>query len=1179
MKTETNSKKTADNLINWIRHYASLHIDSHITDEQQGFQPHVFLDLGNQGFFGMHISRKYGGLGLKTFDILRVLEQVAAIDLTLAVILIESIQGAHTIENYATDSIKNQYLGLLAAGRIFTAGAMTESVAGSNPRAMKSVATPDEQGTWLLNGSKRWVGMASSAHLIALYVQQLDENNNWLGMSGFLVPQSTKGLNIGPQTPTMGLCGFAKNTVHMDNIRVTSENLLGKSGQGMEIAQDNMMYIRLCLASATIGAMKRSVQLMFRYATRRSIATGPLIENPVTLARLSEITAVIEAIENFVYLVARFYDENPDVLPEEAFVVSKLLGSEYLGWVVDLLVQTLGARGYEEASGIAKLFRDARVFRIFEGPSEALNMYIGSRILSVNPILENFISHSLRQKLLFDEIKAAVDAMNENCLINKSTLFAKPFSINYWSQALAGDIISYGFLLAGLEHTLSIAPSESLQRAAVWIRNKYNECIDKAMTLSVEEQLLIPPRQLQEYISSYSNKIGNIEQTRVEQDISIDNLLKCNYEPDIHENTLNIEQELFSKESWRTEIHDNHPSVVNETERQQLLHEWNNLEKNAQQLNVNIHELFEEQVRLTPQAIAVVYQDKKITYEELNTKANKVAHLLKDEGIEADKLVGIYLERSIEMIIGLIGILKAGGAYLPLDSSYPKASLNFMAEDSGVPVILSHQKLAKKTPFSNKKILFIDDILHIDSQEKSANLQSRAHGDNLGYVIYTSGSTGQPKGVMLPRKALANLIHWHIGSIQGKRNVLQFTTLNFDMSFLEIFSALGTGGTLVLISEHDRMDLTTYSRIIKKYGVEQVVMSVPFLKRLVEDGADKKCFATLKEIIIAGEQLIITPVIVSFFQQISGCRLFNYYGPSETHVVTAYEFPVNPADWPEYPPIGKAISNSKILILDEKKQIVPIGTPGEIHVGGICLAKGYMNRLELTQNKFISDFWSERPEDLLYKTGDFGKYLPDGNLIYLGRKDDQVKIRGFRIEPQEIEWHLLKYPEIKEAVVIAKKDISAENRLEAFVVVENKASENLINNLYSFLQNRLPPHMLPSIFHIIDKIPLTDSGKINRNALEHHEQSNLDSFNKLVAPATPTEKAVISILEDFFNLNIGTNNSFTSIGGNSLLAMHIVSKIRDVFAVEIPAYSVLSDPSIADTAKRIDLLKNPIREE
>jgi hypothetical protein len=278
----------------------------------------------------------------------------------------------------------------------------------------------------------------------------------------------------------------------------------------MEIAQDNMMYIRLCLAAASIGAMKRCVQLMFRYAERRTIATGQLLDNPVTLVRLSEMTTIIDAIDNFVYLISSIYDEDQDVVPEEVFVASKIIGSENLGWMVDILVQTLGARGYEEASGVSKLYRDARAFRIFEGPTEALNMYIGSRVLEENIKLEHFFTVILKQKQFFAEIKIAVDAVKKHCLSCKQDLFIKPFSVNYWAQALVGEIISYGLILAGIEFSLLKRQSEKLQRASIWARSKYNEIVKKAAIFSKEEKILVPPNKLREYISGYTTTIGNI---------------------------------------------------------------------------------------------------------------------------------------------------------------------------------------------------------------------------------------------------------------------------------------------------------------------------------------------------------------------------------------------------------------------------------------------------------------------------------------------------------------------------------------------------------------------------------------------------------------------------------------------------------------------------------------------
>jgi len=408
--------------------------------------------------------------------------------------------------------------------------------------------------------------------------------------------------------------------------------------------------------------------------------------------------------------------------------------------------------------------------------------------------------------------------------------------------------------------------------------------------------------------------------------------------------------------------------------------------------------------------------------------------------------------------------------------------------------------------------------------------------------------------------------------IKGKRNVLQFATLNFDMSFIEIFSAFGSGGTLTLISEQDRLDLFEFSRIVKSQAIQHLVVPVPFLKRLAEARLDADYFQSLKEVIVAGEQLVITPAILSFFKQINTCKLMNYYGPAETHVVTSFTYPNDKSNWPDYAPIGQAIYNTKILVLNDDQQLLPTGSAGEIYIGGAALASGYINRSELTHERFISDPWGETPDALLYRTGDFGKYLDDGQLVYLGRKDEQVKIRGFRVELQEIELHLIKHPAVKEAAVITKKSVLLDKHLEAFIVTDSEVNNSFIDDIFSFLREQLPSHMLPSKFNIVKNMPWTNSGKINRNALEELECPVTYSIDSIAEPDTETEKELVSLMEDIFDLKLGTNSSFISVGGNSLLAMHIVSALRDKFSVEIPAHSILSAPTIAHTAKRIEEL-------
>lgn len=1145
MISSKNSKKTADNLIKWIRDYAPKNIDSYQIDEQGYIPAHIFLDLGNQGFFGMHVTRKYGGLELNTFDMLRVLEQVAAIDLTLVLILIELIQGAHTLEKYASPAMKNLYLNKLASGRVFATGAMTESDAGSNPRAMSATAVYcNDKKQWFLNGNKRWVGLGSSANLIAVYVNQLDTEGNWQGMSGFLLTKGIDGLKIGAESITMGVRGFSKNAIHMNNVEVTAEHLLGKQGEGMEIAQDNMMYIRLCLAAASIGAKKKCLQLMYRYAKQRLIATGYLLDNPVSLVRLSEMTAAVEALDNFVYLIARFYDEMPSSVPEEVFVVAKMLSSETLGWVADLLIQMLGARGYEEASGISKIYRDARAFRIFEGPTEALNMYLGSKTLEKNSILEFFFCNILKQKKQFEMMQLDIEKVKNHCVQQKKKLFAKPFSVEYWTQFLVGEIASYGFLLAFMQYKVLGEKSDCLNRSLIWVQSKYKEAVQKGLKFSCGEEVLIPVEIIETIISNYTNAVGDLEQLRQSRSIDIDPLLSNKVDKsDVESQSVQQSKPV---------------SPVGSITHKKIKH--------------NVLQLFEEQVIKNPNATALVYQNVSLSYSDINNQAITVANHLRGLGVKKNKLVAIYFERSIEMIIALLGVFKAGGAYLPLDYNYPEKNLKFMFEDSGADIIFSHKKLANDIPFEVGKIIFIEDILDNESIKLQENTKLTVSGEDLAYVIYTSGSTGNPKGVMLQHNALSNLINCHLNNLPGERTVLQFTSLNFDMSFIEIFSALCSGGTLVLISEQDRLDIIAFSKVIKKYSVQQLILPVYYLTMFAASEWDIESFRSLKEIITAGEQLTITPAILDFFEKLKSCRLLNYYGPAETHVVTGYKFPSNTLKWPTHAPIGLPIYNTKILILDEKQQPVPAGKSGEIYIGGVSLAKGYVNRHHLTQEKFIADPWGEDIlSERLYKTGDLGKYLPDNNIMFLGRIDDQIKIRGFRIEPQEIEFHLSDYPGVEAAVVVAKKGASTNKHLEAYVVLDN-VSEDVISKIHDFLKKRLPLHMMPAKFNVIDQMPLTNSGKINRKVLEEYHEQILCGADYTDEQMTTTEKRVLAVIEGIFKSKIKTDDSFMSIGGNSLLAMHVVSILREEFSVEIPAYSLLSDPTIGHTARRIDLL-------
>ncbi|MGA9379686.1 MAG: amino acid adenylation domain-containing protein, partial [Phormidium sp.] len=421
-------------------------------------------------------------------------------------------------------------------------------------------------------------------------------------------------------------------------------------------------------------------------------------------------------------------------------------------------------------------------------------------------------------------------------------------------------------------------------------------------------------------------------------------------------------------------------SLLTEVEQQQLI-EWNSTLVNYK-VDKCLHQLFEEQCLRTPEAVAVVYESQQLTYSELNAQANQLAHYLRSLGVGADVLVGICVERSLEMVVGLLGILKAGGAYVPLDPEYPKERLNFMLEDSQASVLLTQQRLVEKLSIGQAKLLCMDSDWQIISLESQDNPITDVALDNLAYVIYTSGSTGNPKGVAMNHLPLANLILWQLQNLtisQGAKT-LQFAPISFDVSCQEMFSCWSSGGTLLLITEQLRQEPVALLSLLKEQAVERLFLPFVGLQQLAEVAIDRRLVLDhLREIITAGEQLQITLAIRQWLSQLNYCTLHNHYGPSESHVVTAYKLSSKVENWSLLPPIGHPIANAKIYILDSNLQPLPVGVPGELHIGGVSLARGYLNRPKLTAEKFIPNPFSNDPNSRLYKTGDLARYLPDGN--------------------------------------------------------------------------------------------------------------------------------------------------------------------------------------------------------
>ena len=583
-----------------------------------------------------------------------------------------------------------------------------------------------------------------------------------------------------------------------------------------------------------------------------------------------------------------------------------------------------------------------------------------------------------------------------------------------------------------------------------------------------------------------------------------------------------------------------------------------------------VHQLFEEQVKRSPEAIAVEFQGRQLTYGEVNRQANQIAHHLQSLGVGLDVPVGLCLERSLELVVGLLGILKAGGAYVPLDPAYPKERLSLMLENSQAPVLITQEKLMPGLPVNRSHVVCIDHPLPTASMEQ--NPVAKANPESLAYVIYTSGSTGKPKGVAMGHRPLVNLIWWQLkNSTLGKGDkTLQFASPSFDVSFQEIFSTWCSGGTLMLIDEELRHDPPKLLNFIQERQIKRIFLPFIALHQLAESVNEKDSVPdSLREVITAGEQLRITGKISSLFERLGSCTLHNHYGPSESHVVTAFTLVGKPVDWPSLPPIGRPIANTQIHLLDEKLKPVSQGEPGEVYIGGVCLARGYLHQPQLTAERFIQNPFATETGARLYKTGDLAKYLPDGNIEFLGRIDHQVKIRGYRIELSEIETVLGRYEGVRECAVTAREDVPGQKRLVAYVV--NQPDQKVtVGDLRRFLLEKLPDYMVPSAFVFLEALPLTPSGKVNRLNLPAPDQSRPDLEGQYVAPRSAIEESVAAIWCEVLNLKrAGVRDNFFELGGHSLLVAQVVSRIREKFKVELPFFSLFDAPTVEALAEGI----------
>ena len=605
---------------------------------------------------------------------------------------------------------------------------------------------------------------------------------------------------------------------------------------------------------------------------------------------------------------------------------------------------------------------------------------------------------------------------------------------------------------------------------------------------------------------------------------------------------------------------------LSETEQKQIIVDWNKTETEFPP-TCCVHELFEKQVNQSPAAIAIIFEEKHLTYLELNQKANQLANYLCEAGIKVNDLVGIFMERSLEMVVALLGILKAGGIYVPIDPEFPEKRISYMIKHSQVSILLTQDHLKTELPECKASIIPIDTNWKTIGNNSKKNPVIKTGPDNLAYVIYTSGSTGKPKGVQVQHSAVVNFLFSmsQKPGLNSKDTLLAVTTLSFDISVLEIFLPLAVGAKTVIADRNTVLDGTLLLKAIYRYNVN-VLQATPVTWRLLIEAGWKG--NNNFKVLCGGEAL--SKDLAAKLTNISS-NVWNMYGPTETTVWSACN-KLSTND--KIIHVGKPVANTKTYILDENMLPVPIGVSGELYIGGAGVTQGYYKQIELTAVQFISNPFSTDSDEKLYKTGDIARYHYNGNIEILGRSDFQLKIRGYRIEPGEIETVLNTHPAIEQAVIIAHEYAPGDQRLIAYYV-SNKVQPPIMPALDKYLIDKLPKYMIPSIFIFVETMPLTPNGKINRKALPEPDYKRPEIVQKYVSPKSELEKSISEIWCKVLKFDrVGIHDRFFEIGGDSFLAMQVIGHIEKKLDKNISILKLFQFPTISALSEFLENGKN-----
>ena len=616
-------------------------------------------------------------------------------------------------------------------------------------------------------------------------------------------------------------------------------------------------------------------------------------------------------------------------------------------------------------------------------------------------------------------------------------------------------------------------------------------------------------------------------------------------------------------------------NLLTDSEKKQLA-EWSHPKASSKPGNEKfVHELFADQAARTPDRL-IVCNDDSMTYHELDERSNRLAGFLVANGVKPEQIVGLFMERSLDLLVGLMAILKSGGVYLPLDPDFPRDRIAFMLHDAGSSIILSTSKAAEMLPENTAQLVCVDSEWEKIQESNKTAPNVTLHPQNSAYIIYTSGSTGKPKGVLIPHGEIAehSLGMKDFYELTEHDRVLQFASTNFDASLEQIFPTLMAGAELVLRgkqvwSPEELID------VVKQHQLTVVNLPTAYWTQFMQTWAktmDAEAEQPIRLLIVGGDLLTTDSIGPWCDSSLGKARLLNAYGPTEA-TITSTIFDISASDHAHLErgaiPIGRGVLARSLYILDKKGNPVPVGIPGELVIGGFALARGYLNRPDITAEKFVPDPFSKEPGARFYRTGDLVRYRPGGNIQFLGRIDDQVKIRGYRIELGEIESNLIRFKGLSDVAVIAKSDSQNNKQLVAYYVPENGLHPT-INELRDFLMNDLPDYMIPTAFVELESFPMTQTGKIDRRALPDPDQFRPLLVTKYVAPRTKTEKRLAEIVAEVLKIKqVGVFDNFFELGGHSMLGTQVISQLREEFHVDLPLRALFENPTVEGIARAI----------